>query len=222
MKFRYKAILVIFVILFSSCYMLDSHKRQDEDSYASYNSIEEAILVELNFVRTNPHKYAKDVLKPKLSSFKGNKYLQTNGIYLITNEGVSAVKEAINELVTCSAVNALSLDETLCKVSHLLARYQQQSGTVGHTGPNGMTMDKRIAQYGTWSGSIGENCAYGSKTAREIVSQLIIDDGVHGRGHRKNILSPDFHKVGIAYVEGENAPYGSVCVMDFASVFKAK
>ena len=38
----------------------------------------------------------------------------------------------------------------------------------------------------------------GSKSAMESVLSLIIDDGVKGRGHRKNILNPSHRTIGIA------------------------
>ena len=60
-----------------------------------------------------------------------------------------------------------------------------------------------------------ENIAYGHHTAREIVLALIVDDGVHRRGHRKNIFNPTYDMVGAAY--GPHARFGSVCSIDFAS-----
>lgn len=53
-------------------------------------------------------------------------------------------------------------------------------------------MSNRLERYGDWMGKIGENIDFGSKTARDIILSLIIDDGVTNRGHRKNTLSPDF------------------------------
>ena len=47
--------------------------------------------------------------------------------------------------------------------------------------------------------------------------RLIVDEGVRGRGHRRNLFSPTFHVVGIA--TGAHAAYGSMCVMDFAGDF---
>jgi hypothetical protein len=52
-------------------------------------------------------------------------------------------------------------------------------------------------------------------TAREIVLALIVDDGVRGRGHRKNIFNPTYNMAGAAY--GSHARFGSVCSIDFAS-----
>ena len=60
-----------------------------------------------------------------------------------------------------------------------------------------------------------ENIAYGRHTAREIVLALIVDDGVRGRGHRKNIFNPTYNVAGAAY--GSHARFGSVCSIDFAS-----
>ncbi len=42
----------------------------------------------------------------------------------------------------------------------------------------------------------GENCDYGSKTALDITLDLLIDAGVPGLGHRENILTRDFNRVG--------------------------
>ena len=53
-------------------------------------------------------------------------------------------------------------------------------------------MSIRLEKYGDWSGKIGENIEFGSKSAIEIVSSLLIDDGVANRGHRKNITSDSF------------------------------
>jgi len=43
---------------------------------------------------------------------------------------------------------------------------------------------------------------------------LIIDDGVRGHGHRKNIFNGNFNVAGAAF--GSHARFGSVCSIDFA------
>jgi hypothetical protein len=44
---------------------------------------------------------------------------------------------------------------------------------------------------------LAENIAYGSSDAKSALLTLAIDDGVPGRGHRKNIFAENFAQVGI-------------------------
>jgi uncharacterized protein YkwD len=72
-----------------------------------------------------------------------------------------------------------------------------------------------MGRYGQWIGFAGENIYYGARDARGIVCGLIVDSGVSGRGHRKNLFNPAFAVAGVAC--GPHASYGAMCVMDFAA-----
>jgi hypothetical protein len=72
-----------------------------------------------------------------------------------------------------------------------------------------------ISRYGVVAQGWAENIAYGQRSARVIVMALIVDDGMRGRGHRRNIFKPNYNAAGVAY--GPHARYGSVCSIDFAS-----
>lgn len=39
----------------------------------------------------------------------------------------------------------------------------------------------------------GENIAYGKETGKEAIIDLIVDDGVSKRGHRKNVFKNNFN-----------------------------
>lgn len=81
-------------------------------------------------------------------------------------------------------------------------------------------MQERIERHGSWQGRIGENIAYGPNDSRSMVMQLIIDDGVPGRGHRKNQFNTVFGVAGIAC--GPHPHFGGMCVIDFADKFKSE
>ncbi|MBW4490944.1 MAG: hypothetical protein KME12_24530 [Trichocoleus desertorum ATA4-8-CV12] len=54
--------------------------------------------------------------------------------------------------------------------------------------------------------------------AKWHVIQLLIDDGVKDRGHRKSILKPDYRMTGVAC--GSHAAYTTMCVMEYATEYK--
>jgi len=51
-----------------------------------------------------------------------------------------------------------------------------------------------------------------------MVMQLIIDDGVKGRGHRKNIFAKGFATAGVAC--GTHPRFDTMCVIDFSGGFR--
>ncbi len=174
------------------------------------------ILEEHNRVRENPSKYADEVLTPMLQYFNGNIYQEPGEVGIITQEGKKAVEECIAELKTMSAKPKLSFAKGLCSSAQWLADDQASTGQIGHTGSDGSNPGERMSRYGTWKITWAENCAYGSKTPRRIITQLLIDDGVPSRGHRKNMMNENFKKIGIGYSDKDKAPYGAVSVFDYA------
>jgi uncharacterized protein YkwD len=62
--------------------------------------------------------------------------------------------------------------------------------------------------------------AYGYDETRNIVTALLIDDGVPSRGHRTNLLNGRFNVVGVGV--GLHQVYRHMCVMDFAGSYDSK
>lgn len=164
------------------------------------NSLERAILAELNLVRQNPSNYAAQVMKHYRNSS-------------------AAADECYRELLQTKKMAAFEFETGLYQAADWFVQYQAKSGAIGHDSSvqGYRTPGDRISQFGIWNGSWGENISYGYNEARAIVVQLLIDDGVPGRGHRKNILNPSFKKIGIA--TGSHAKYRFMCVMDFANAY---
>jgi len=56
----------------------------------------------------------------------------------------------------------------------------------------GNTWDERITNLKEENFVLGENLSYGVMSPRDAILTLAIDDGVKTRGHRLNLLMPDF------------------------------
>ena len=98
-----------------------------------------------------------------------------------------------------------------------LREARSASGEVGHTGTDGSDPWERLRRYGAIRGSAAENISYGGATGRDVVLQLLIDDGVRDRGHRDNMFDPLFHVVGVSC--GPHAEYEVMCVLVYAQGF---
>lgn len=94
------------------------------------------------------------------------------------------------------------------------ARDQGPIGAMGHIGTDGSKPHARIKLYCKLQKS-AENLQFGNVAPRDIVKQLLIDDGVPNLGHRKNIFLAEVDRVGVAI--GPHKNFGRMCVQNFAS-----
>lgn len=88
---------------------------------------------------------------------------------------------------------------------------------MGHTGSRGETLTQRISKYGNYLGTIGECINFQDHNAKEILANLIIDDGVKGRGHRMAIFNQDFKTCGIG--QAYHSAYGVCTIIDYAQAY---
>lgn len=159
-----------------------------------------AVLEEINLARINPQRYAQLLSKRAEQTHIANS---------------RSVAETVSFLQKAKPLPPLSLAEGLALSAQMHINEQGARGSIGHGNPW-----SRIAAQGHFIGRAGENISYGYSDARGIVAQLIIDQGVPGRGHRKNIFNPGYAVAGVAC--GRHARFGSMCVIDFAGGFEEK
>jgi len=163
---------------------------------AAAQTQEQAVLDEINYVRTNPQAYARELSRDQ-------------GLY---REDPQALDEAVAELQRQRPLPPLTSDGRIDDAARDHARAQGSRGDVGHGASGGL--GQRLRKYGVYAGMSAENISYGYEDPRDVVRQLIVDSRVPGRGHRRNILSTGYSSAGVAC--GGHRSYGAMCVIDFA------
>jgi uncharacterized protein YkwD len=181
-------------------------------------SIEQQVFAELNHVRSDPKGYA-EYLAEWRRHFNGNQLQRPGEMILITQEGAAAFDEAITFLRNTDPLPDLRLSKGLSLAARALVA-DQKDGATGHQGGDGSQPWQRMSRYGTWQEQVAENISYGGDTARGVVIQLIVDDGVPDRSHRMNMFAAQYRFVGIAC--GDHARFRNVCVMDYAVRYTEK
>jgi uncharacterized protein YkwD len=177
------------------------------------SQLERSVLQEMNAARTNPLDFAAHLQRHR-ALFEGKRFRPPGATYFVsTQEGPAAVDEAIAFLQRQRPLPPLLWAEGLARAAAELIRAQAHSGETGH-GRGKLGMEARISRHLQWTGGIGENISYGPDDGRDVVLQLIVDDGVPDRGHRANIFSPDFRLTGAAC--GPHPTLRTVCVIDYA------
>lgn len=172
----------------------------------------DAIVDEMNRVRDDPRGYARS-LRAYRDGYDGRIVtLPGRDDRLMTQEGVAAVDEAIRFLERQAPLPPLLPGPILARAAADHARDQGSRGAMGHVGSGGSTPGIRVQRRGGHI-YVGESITYGPDNAEDAVRQLIIDDGVPTRGHRKMLFDTRWRHAGAAC--GPHRGYRWMCVIDF-------
>jgi len=209
--------IISLILLFTSAVGFSQPGKIGDAKFLS--PLENAVVYEINMARTAPKDYAS--LLEQCRKYYDRKILRLPGeTPILTKEGVRAVDEAIRFLHSIQPLPPLIPSKGMSLGAKDHVKDQESSGASQHKGSDGSQPSDRVNRYGTWEKSVGENIAFGSDKARNIVLSLIIDDGVSSRGHRKNMFNPNSRAIGVAC--GPHPAYRTVCVMTFAGGYKEK
>ena len=138
--------------------------------------------------QTNPQQPVSTEIQPQSSEFRT----------AYENEVISLVNAEREK----AGLKALDADTGATNVAHIRAKEIVQS--FSHTRPDGRTCFTAASDLGVSYRTAGENIAYGYATPEQVVNGWM-----NSEGHRKNILSPSFTKIGIGCYESNGVLYWS-------------
>ena len=113
---------------------------------------------------------------------------------LRTNEGVAAVNDAIAFLKKQQPVKPLRWNNLMAQASKFHTEDIGPKGLITHTSSVGESDTKtRLKQFGKIVSCYGESLSFNCITAKEVMLQLLVDDGSKSRGQRLSIFKADFN-----------------------------
>ena len=136
------------------------------------------------------------------------------------NEGLAA------GTISTASKQPLAMNETLLSISLAHDQDMIAQNYFAHNTPSGQTPFDRMTAAGYSYSTAGENIAwYGSsaplttQNTLDLEKQLFVDAGVSGRGHRVNLMDPDFQEIGDATDDGafQGVPYATLITQDFGT-----
>jgi uncharacterized protein YkwD len=201
--FRAAAVAAVAALTFAGGRALAAPPERQDDGEA-------AVLAELNFARTHPQEYARQLLQQPESVWEAA--LRANG----DTEDPGAYAEAVKFLMAQKPLPPLSSDAHLQSAAFEHTEEQGSAGAVGHESSTGERFDARLRRHGVEGAYVAENIAYGPPRPNDVVRELIIDRGVASRGHRRNIFNATLQTAGVKC--GTHKIYGVMCTIDFASL----
>jgi uncharacterized protein YkwD len=192
---------------------LDSSSAASE--LEALRALEDAIVDELNRLRSNPPAYAEDLAGfGKL--YRGDTVTVPGYMAVRTREGTAAVDDAIAVITSIEPMPPVTRSPGLSRAARAYAYRLGHDGVLSHGGDSASPHD-RMALYGRVRGMFAENVGAVYREARLMVLEQFVDDGVESRVHRYNMIGPMFRVVGVGC--SPHPRYDVVCVMDFVEAY---
>ncbi len=124
-----------------------------------------------------------------------------------TNTSVSSYEQKVVELVNVerqkAGLSALKLDSSMANVARMKSKDMADNNYFAHQSPTYGSAGDMLSKFGIKWSAWGENIASGQKTPEAVVTAWM-----NSPGHRANILSTNFGRIGVGYVTNSNGtPY---------------
>jgi uncharacterized protein YkwD len=149
----------------------------------------------LSFLTIEPQSNERINLNFKTNKISIDKNAQTAMLQLVNNERTSR------------GIVALSSSDALTAVGIAHCEDMFNNGYFSHYSPNGLSPFDRMAEDNITFNFAGENLALAPSV------DLAMKGLMQSMGHKENILSKDFHKIGISVVDG--GIYGEMFCQEF-------
>jgi uncharacterized protein YkwD len=178
-----------------------------DTSSVNLTPVEKQMLLEINFVRAYPKIYAK-IISKYLASESNSDFGLNNDTY---NAGIELIKE-LNELTPLSI---LQTSECVYKAAKKHGLDSQKRGFFDHQGSDGsMPWDRILKECKDYKSGSENGAGNASENPRPALIQLLLDDGISSRGHRRNLLDPKWKYC--ACFRYSDKTYGYQWVQNFA------
>ncbi|MFL8711533.1 CAP domain-containing protein [Clostridioides sp. GD02377] len=117
-----------------------------------------------------------------------------------TNGDFSAYQKEVVDLVNIerskAGLNPLTLDSSVSNVATKKSQDMIDNNYFSHNSPTYGSPFDMLKKFGISYKTAGENIAMGQKTPKEVVNAWM-----NSEGHRKNILNPNFSKIGVGVAQ---------------------
>ena len=110
----------------------------------------------------------------------------------------SQVVDLVNQERTKAGLKPLTSDSSLTNVALVKAKDMYTNNYFDHTSPTYGSPFDMMKSFGISYTYAGENIAKGQRNPQEVMTAWM-----NSQGHRENILSPNYTKIGVAYYNGE-------------------
>ena len=115
---------------------------------------------------------------------------------------VAAARELIAELKKIKSLSLLQPQECLCKAAKQQGIVCKQRGKLGHEGVGGAMPWDRLPKACPRFPNGAENLGAGAQSMRQAVLNLLIDERIPNRGHRRNLLHSEIKYIGVYDILG--------------------
>ena len=178
-----------------------------------YARLSQEVLDEINLARHVPNSFVSSLIS-KYEFFNENIYTAPGQFPVETYEGEKALTEAIDFLKSQEPLPVIVSHPGLQRVALEYVEDLVESGdfSTPHIDTRDTTPAQRISKVMKWAKMAGECIEVGNRTATDIVTSLIIDDGNEERSNRKVLFYKEARLAGVVCVP--HSVFGVVTVID--------